>query len=86
MDLLKNVNSAEPGLDVFKNKMEAPIIDMCKQDQMGRSSLQNMWHLYSHCVEVEWMIWQDTTAYSSEDPSLAFGIFHFQVENKLVSF
>lgn len=42
MDLLKNVNSAEPGLDVFKNKMEAPIIDMCKQDQMGRSSLQNM--------------------------------------------
>lgn len=42
MGLFKNANSAEPGLDVFKNKMEAPIIDMCKQDQTGRSSLQNM--------------------------------------------
>lgn len=59
---------------------------MCKQEQIGRSSLQNMRHLYSHCVEVERMIWQETTAYSSEDPSLGFGIFHFQVENDLVSF
>jgi len=74
------------GSEAFKNKTEASITDTRKQEQKGRSSLQNMWHPYSHCVEAECMIWQETTAYSSEDPSLDFGIFHFQVENELVSF
>lgn len=89
MDLwifLNNVNSAEQGSEVLNNKMEAPSIDTCKEEHLSRSSLQNKWHLHSHCVEAEWMIWQKTTAYSSEDPSLGFGIFHFQVKMSLFKY
>lgn len=36
VDLLNNVNSAEPGSEVSKNKMEAPSRDTCKEEQLGK--------------------------------------------------